>query len=186
MHGAGGPDRKLSDDEVTRIVRETLDEQDLHGKRILVIVPDGTRTAPIPKMFRRIHEALSGRVAELNFLVALGTHRPMSSEHLDNLFGVEPDEWERDFRGVGVFNHEWWKPETFASLGKISAEEVAEISGGMLEEEVQTSPTTLGSVAFLVNHIFLPCKGSGTRFSGCQHPRTEQLESRSSVALTLQ
>lgn len=136
MRGAGNPDRLLSDDEVARIVRETLDEQDLRGKRVLVIVPDGTRTAPIPKMFREIHAALSDRVAELNFLVALGTHRPMSREHLDRLFGVEPGEWEGDFRDVGVFNHEWWKPETFASLGRIPAGEVAEISGGMLEEEV--------------------------------------------------
>lgn len=136
MRGAGNPDRLLSDDEVARIVSETLDEQHLRGKRVLVIVPDGTRTAPIPKMFREIHHALSGRVAGLNFLVALGTHRPMSREHLDQLFGVEPDEWESNFRDIEVFNHDWWKPETFASLGKIPAEEIAEISGGMLEEEV--------------------------------------------------
>ena len=136
MYGAGGPDRLLSDDEVAHIVRETLDKQDLQDKRVLVIVPDGTRTAPISQMFRRIHEALSGLVAELNFLVALGTHRPMSSEHLDNLFGVKPDDWKSNFRDVGVHNHKWWEPGTFASLGKIQAAEVAEISGGMMEEEV--------------------------------------------------
>lgn len=118
MHGVGNPDRLLSDEEVTRIVREVLDDHDddLQGKRVLIIVPDGTRTAPIPKMFRLIHQALSSRVAELNFLVALGTHRPMSREHLARLFGVNPGEWETDFQGVGLFNHEWWKPETFASL----------------------------------------------------------------------
>ena len=136
MRGAGDPNLLLSDDEVTCIVRETLGEQDLRGKRVLVIIPDGTRTAPIPQMFRCIHAALSGKVAELNFLVALGTHRAMSDEHLDNLFGVEPEEWESNFRDVKVFNHEWWKTETFSSLGKVPAAEVAEISGGMLEEEV--------------------------------------------------
>lgn len=68
MHGVGNPDRLLSDEEVTRIVREVLDDHDddLQGKRVLIIVPDGTRTAPIPKMFRLIHQALSSRVAELH------------------------------------------------------------------------------------------------------------------------
>lgn len=136
MHGAGNADRLLSDGEAARVVRETLADQDLDGRRVLVIVPDGTRTAPIPKMFRLLHEALSGRVAGLSFLIALGTHRPMSRKHIDRLFGVSPGEWETTFRGVGVFNHEWWKPETFASLGTISAQEVAEISGSLLEEEV--------------------------------------------------
>lgn len=136
MHRTGDPDRLLSDGEAARIVREALADRDLDGKRVLVIVPDGTRTAPIPKMFRLLHEALSGRVAELSLLIALGTHRPMSREQIDRLFGVSTGEWETDFRGVGVSNHEWWKPETFASLGAIPAEEVAEISGGLLEEEV--------------------------------------------------
>lgn len=134
MRGTGHADRLLPDEEITRTVRETL--ADVDGKRVLVVVPDGTRTAPIPKMFRLIHDELSGRVAGLNFLVALGTHRPMSREHLDRLFGVEPEEWETAFRGVGVSNHEWWEPETFVSLGKIPAQEVAEISGGLLEQEV--------------------------------------------------
>lgn len=136
MRGGGSADRLLPDDEVARVVRETLADGDVDGKRVLVVVPDGTRTAPIPNMFRLLHEELSGRAAGLNFLVALGTHRPMSREHLDHLFGVEQGDWETTFQDVGVFNHEWWKPETFAFLGTITAEEVAEISEGLLEEEV--------------------------------------------------
>src|SRR5829696_2790924 len=30
------------------------------------------------------------------------------------------------------------------------------------------------------------CRWSGSRFSGCQHPRSEQLESRSPISLALQ
>lgn len=137
MHGTGYANRLLPDQDVARIVRETLAGGDVDGRRVLVVVPDGTRTAPIPRMFRLLHEELSGRAAELNFLVALGTHRPMSDEHLDRLFGVEPGEWETSFRGVGVFNHEWWEPETFVSLGTIPAGQIAEISGGLLEREVE-------------------------------------------------
>ena len=34
------------------------------------------------------------------------------------------------------FNHEWDRPETFVSLGKISADDIEKISGGLFREEV--------------------------------------------------
>jgi nickel-dependent lactate racemase len=105
------------------------------GERVLAVVPDGTGTAPIPLAFRLLHEGLVGRAAALDFLVALGTHRAMSREQIRKLVGVGPEE-HLAFGQVGVFNHEWWKPETFVSLGAIPAEEVTEISGGVLAEEV--------------------------------------------------
>ncbi len=43
---------------------------------VLVIIPDSTRTAPMPLLFRLFHDALWSRAA-LDFLVALGTHPPM-------------------------------------------------------------------------------------------------------------
>ena len=48
----------------------------------MVIIPDGTRTAPIPLVFRQICDLLLERVAALDFLVALGTHAPMTESAL--------------------------------------------------------------------------------------------------------
>lgn len=137
MCGLGRTDRPLSEAEVARVVSEALYEQPLDGKRVLAVIPDGTRTAPIPQMFHLLHSELSGRVESLYFLVALGTHQPMSDEQIDVLIGVERGERERSFRDVSVFNHEWWDPESLVSLGTIPAGEVAEISGGLLREEVE-------------------------------------------------
>lgn len=137
MYGLGYTDRSLTSEEVSRTVQRALAERDLDGKRVLVVIPDGTRTAPIPQMFRLIHRELGERVAALDFLVALGTHQPMSREHLERHVGVSPEEWETTFRDVGLFNHEWWDPEALVSLGTIPAREVAEISGGMLREDVR-------------------------------------------------
>ena len=39
---------------------------DLANKRVLVIIPDGTRTAPIPLMFRLLYEQFGQRVAQLD------------------------------------------------------------------------------------------------------------------------
>ena len=36
-----------------------------------------------------------------------------------------------------MLNHEWWKPETFVSLGHIDAERVAELSDGRLDQPVE-------------------------------------------------
>ena len=48
---------------------------DLDGKRVLIIIPDGTRSMPMPLMFNLFEELLGRRVKALDYLVALGTHR---------------------------------------------------------------------------------------------------------------
>ncbi|MFN6540278.1 MAG: lactate racemase domain-containing protein [Nostoc sp. EkiNYC01] len=126
----------LADEEVCQLVHQALADSKFDGQRILVLIPDGTRTAPIPQMFRLLHQELNHRVAALDFLIALGTHNPMSEEQINRLVGVTPEERETTFKGVHIFNHLWHLPETFISCGVISAAEIAEISGGMLHQEV--------------------------------------------------
>jgi nickel-dependent lactate racemase len=137
MIGAGFTDRTLSGEGIAAFVHEALADPSLNGKRVLVLIPDGTRTAPIPLMFRLLCRELLGRVATLDFLIALGTHRPMSPDQINKLVGVEPAEWATTFAGVNVFNHEWDKPQTLVSLGTIPADEVAAISGGALSQPVE-------------------------------------------------
>lgn len=134
--GSGHTERPLSIEELSDMVHSALAEWNLDGKRVLVIVPDATRSVPIPDMFRLICEGLLGTVAALDFLIALGTHPPLTDEQINSLVGVEKEEWDTIFAGVGVFNHEWWEEETFSSLGTIPTEEVGKISGGMLRGEV--------------------------------------------------
>ncbi len=136
MPGLGFTDRTLTDDEIAALTRSFLAEQALDGKRVLILIPDGTRSAPIPQMFRLFHRELEARVSQLDYLIALGTHQPMSSEAVNRLVGVSPEEWTSTFPKVRVFNHEWSNPETFVTLGVISEDEVAEISQGMLRQAV--------------------------------------------------
>jgi nickel-dependent lactate racemase len=136
MHGLGYTDRLLSEKEVAETTRAALAELQLDGERILIIIPDGTRSAPVPQMFRLLYEGLVGRAGAVDFLIALGTHQAMSRRQIDRLVGVSPEEWETTFSGVNVFNHEWWNPETFVELGTVSADEVEGISGGRLRREV--------------------------------------------------
>lgn len=130
--GNGSPDRFLDEDEIRELTTRALESTELSGKRVLVIIPDSTRTAPIPIFFRLFHELLSGRVQALDYLVALGTHPPMSDEALLRLVGISPEERSGKYRDVGIFNHRWEDPSTFVTLGTISAEETGSLSGGRM------------------------------------------------------
>src|SRR4051794_14036286 len=86
----GGADRVLTEDEVEAFVGEQLSAVDVDGRSVCVIVPDGTRSVPLPLLFRAIHGALHGRVSRLTVLVALGTHGAMGEQALGVRLGYEP------------------------------------------------------------------------------------------------
>ena len=86
---------------------------------MLVIIPDGTRTMPMPFMFDAIERALGPRVQALDFLVALGTHAPMSDAALSKHVGRPVVNGRAGSRRI--FNHQWDDPSTFLTLGSIPA-----------------------------------------------------------------
>src|SRR5215467_3685734 len=49
--GKGSAERYLSKEEIAAIVGEAAASIPIAGKRVLVIIPDGTRTMPMPLMF---------------------------------------------------------------------------------------------------------------------------------------
>ena len=132
--GKGHAGRTLTEPEVRDLIAEALARSDLERKRVLVIIPDATRTAPVPLLFRLFGELLGEKVAALDYLVALGTHPPMDDAALSRLVGVEV----RDGRAgpSRIFNHRWDLPETFVTLGVIPAAEVEALSEGRLSLDV--------------------------------------------------
>ncbi len=85
--GRGVVEGVLTPEEVADLARQGLERLPLDGKRVIVLIPDGTRTMPMPLMFEVLERELGPRVAALDFLVALGTHTPMSDEQLSRLIG---------------------------------------------------------------------------------------------------
>jgi nickel-dependent lactate racemase len=132
----GGPGSRLTTEEVRRFVREQLDATDLDGKSVCIVVPDGTRTCPLPMLVGAVHESLHGLATRMTTLIALGTHQPMSEEALAAHLGYEPGRLEDTYPGMSVVNHEWWEPSTFADLGTIPAARLSELSEGRLSMDV--------------------------------------------------
>jgi nickel-dependent lactate racemase len=126
----------LDEDQVTAFVRERLTAHPFDGRSVCVLVPDATRTCPLPLLLRAVHGALHGRVSRLTVLVALGTHAAMGEEALARHLGYAPGRLEETYPGTTVVNHEWWKAETFADLGTIPAARIAELSDGRMSLDV--------------------------------------------------
>ena len=97
----GGPAETLDEARVREFVVRSLAGADLDGRSVCLVVPDATRSCPMPLLLSAVHDALHGRATR-----------------------------------VTVLNHEWWKPETFVTLGDIAADRVAELSEGRLTRPV--------------------------------------------------
>jgi len=125
--GGGDPHSVLSEEQVRAVVHDHANSLQLDGQRLLVVIPDNTRSAPLPLLLRLLREAFAD-VAQLDLLIALGTHPPMDEAAVDRMLGCTAAE-RGDMR---VVNHAWHDPATFVHLGSIDAAEVRAISGGRL------------------------------------------------------
>ena len=139
MIGRGRANQLLSDDDIRAIVAEALETGAFDDKRVIALIPDHTRTCPVDLFFRLLVEGLQPRVKRLDFIIALGTHPPLTPERIDALLGLSRRERERRFPDIKVFNHAWDQPSQLAHIGTIPAHEIEEISGGLLREEVSVS-----------------------------------------------
>jgi len=136
-------DKALSQHEIEGIVAAAADGLDAEGRSVLVIIPDHTRTCPLGLIARLLHSALAPRASRVDFLVALGTHPPLSEEKLDELLGVEPSMRREVFGDSRVFNHRWNDPAALRKVGTLAAERIEEITGGLFAMDVDVTVNKL-------------------------------------------
>src|SRR5690606_2659639 len=98
------------------------------GQRVLVLIPDHTRSVPLPLLFETVVETLDDAAA-IDFMVALGTHPPLSDERLLDLVGISEADRDGRYRHVGIANHGWGEPGTLVSIGTLPQARIQEIAG---------------------------------------------------------
>lgn len=121
------PSGILTSNEIRAALKQGLESR-FSGKKVLVLIPDHTRSFPLPELFRLVVEILSD-TRQLDFMVALGTHPGLSDESIRQLVGISAQERETIYRQVGLFNHTWEDPEALTSLGIMDGDEIKEIAG---------------------------------------------------------
>jgi nickel-dependent lactate racemase len=153
----GGVQATLTDEQVTQFVSESLQALDLDGHSVCIVVPDATRSCPLPLLLGAVHRCLYGRISRMTALVALGTHAPMSETELGEWLGYPPGGLATRYPGLQVRNHEWRDPRTFVDLGTISADRVAELSAGRMSTAVEVTlnrAVAEHDVALVVGPVF--------------------------------
>jgi lactate racemase len=138
--GRGEKGTKLDEATVRALCAGEIAKWGLRGKRVLAIVPDHTRTAPIGLMFRVLHEELAAAgAAAFDVLIALGTHPPMSQEAIHERLGITAAERAGKYGHTKLFNHHWNDPAQLVSIGTITEDQVEAISGGRMREQVDVT-----------------------------------------------
>lgn len=126
----------VSPQKVSEIVASACPAKDYRGKKILLIVPDGTRTAPIGLMFQTLFQQLGAVTKNLDVLIALGTHQAMSEAAICERLEISETERREKYKSVRFFNHAWDNPEALRHIGTISADEISKLSGGLFAMDV--------------------------------------------------
>lgn len=137
--GHGAPDPPLTEPEVLEILVTGVSAERVTGKRVLVLTPDATRTCPLPMMIRGLARIIAPRAAQLDFMVALGTHPPMPRDDILALYGLTPESKDRLLPGSRLMNHRWDLPDTLTVIGRLEADEIADITGGRFRQGVDVS-----------------------------------------------
>jgi len=111
------PGGSLGRAEVRQLIEQVCPTKEYQDKKVMLIVPDGTRTAPIGLLFRALHDQIGQAVKAFDVLIALGTHPPMSEKAICERLEITQTERSGKFAGVNVYNHEWDNPAALQRVG---------------------------------------------------------------------
>ena len=144
--------RLLTAEQAREVVAKAMPEEDYRDSKVLLIVPDNTRTAPVGMLFKAVHEQVGGVTAALDVMIALGTHQPMNEEAIERRLEITHDERTGPYATVQFFNHAWDDPGALRDIGTIPAQEIGDLSGGLFEMDV---PVKVNAALFDYDQIII-------------------------------
>jgi len=105
-------------------------------KRTLFIIPDSTRTMPLVDLIPAINQIAFRNSCPIDYMIALGTHPPLSNNEIEKMVGVKSLQRLRAEHNIQVFNHEWMNQDNLYCPGTIPADEVRHLTAGLMEIEI--------------------------------------------------
>ena len=146
------PTRRVTPEQVASIIAQTCPAGSYRGQRVLLIVPDGTRTAPVGLMFKSLHAQIGGVTKAFDVLIALGTHQPMSEAAICARVEITAEERASTYRTVRFFNHAWDNPAALRQIGTLTADEIRALTGGMFAMDV---PVEINKLVFDYDQVII-------------------------------
>jgi nickel-dependent lactate racemase len=144
--------RQIEDADVVRAVAQACPVDAYRRKRVLLIVPDGTRTAPIGMVFKAIFNQLGAVTEKLDVIIALGTHHPMSEAAICQRLEISLEERRGRYGKVVFHNHAWNNADALREIGVITAEETHELTGGLFSMDV---PVEINRLVFQYDQLII-------------------------------
>jgi lactate racemase len=146
------PSGLVTDRDAAEAVAQACPAADYRGKRVLVIVPDGTRTAPIGLIFKALFSRIGAVTDKLDVLIALGTHQAMNEEAICRRLEISMEERGSVYRAVAFHNHAWDDPSALREVGVIPAREISQLTNGLFAMEV---PVEVNRLVFEYDQLII-------------------------------
>ncbi len=142
----------VSDAQARELIAKACPESGYRGKRVLLIVPDATRTAPVGTIFKGLYDQIGAVTAAMDVMIALGTHQPMSEAAICERLEISEAERSAKYASVGFFNHEWDNPAALRNIGTIPAQDIHDLSDGLFAMDV---PVNINAKVFEYDQIII-------------------------------
>ena len=150
--GTGSTTETVTAEAAQRLIAQALEPCRWMASACWSSSPMARVPCPCRSLFRLLYEELGPRVARLDYLIALGTHQPMTDEAIDRLVGVGAAERAERYPKTQIFNHRWDEPAALRTIGVISRQEAAALTDGLLVDEV---PVTLNRLIFEYDQLMI-------------------------------
>lgn len=139
MNGLGFEDRNLTEAEAAEVVAKACAGWNVDGKRVLCVIPDGTRTCPLGLLFRLVYEQLAPRAQRLDFMIALGTHVPMTQQQIYQRVEITPEQHASSYAKARFFNHAWDDQGQLTKVGAFTKREISELTEGRFALDIDVT-----------------------------------------------
>src|SRR5690606_24669671 len=148
------PDSILDASDIYEVLARGLSGK-FTGAKVLALIPDHTRTLPLPMLFRAV-VAILHDTRQLDFMVALGTHPPLSEESLLKLVGITAEEKRSTYQHIGLLNHAWDDDDALIQIGTLSQAQIQQIAGDVWHPSLGTDvPVHINRLVLEYDHILI-------------------------------
>src|SRR2546430_6329483 len=117
VYKPASPDSRLTREQFADVMAQACPAKDYRDKKVLVIVPDGTRTAPVGLLFQTLYRQIGETSKAFDILTALGTHQPMSEAAICQRLEISEYARAETYRRIRFFNHAWNDPSALKRVG---------------------------------------------------------------------
>lgn len=148
----GSTAHSISYEDIRDLVGLHVREQQLADKRVLLIVPDKTRSGPTPLFLRALAERLCPIATGLDAMVALGTHDPLKGDAFEEYTRAIQAGGDCGGRPPRILQHHFRATSQLRLVANLSAAEVSDMTMGYCYEQI---PFTIDKAIFDYDHVVI-------------------------------